>query len=554
MATEKGLVGIVEGTAKKLEHLKLEFPTQNEGNQKLPVHGGKVIFVIGANGSGKSSLLQKFYTDNRNYARRIMAYRQTLLKSNASDLSPTQKHAMDQSIAAQDAQARFRCQDSYAQQRVSVTLFEFIDSDNAHARKIRDTVYSADECELKKLKRKPTPLSRLNSLLKMGHLPIDISVGSSQQLFASKNNSDPYSIAELSDGERNTVLLAADVLTAPPGTLILIDEPERHLHRSIASPLLLSLFEERQDCAFVISTHDVSLSMDIPHAATLLLRSCTWEKQNATAWDSDIVDTGTDINDDTMRAILGARRKILFVEGDANSTDSHTYSILYPDISVIPRGNCTNVDRTVAGIRNSEDLHWVKAYGLIDRDNRQQEEVGELAKRGIFALDCYSVESLYYSNTIMQQIAERQLNVSPIMADLSKAKKSIVGEVSKHKRRLCALLIEKQVRNAIQYQLPTHQSLLQNPVLCIKFDASGLLTEEEKKFDELVSNEDTDRLIDRYCVSETGALNAVAKNLGFDKRKKYESAVRKLLVDDETARNALRKRLSDLTQAIEKRA
>jgi hypothetical protein len=53
-----------------------------------------------------------------------------------------------------------------------------------------------------------------------------------EQILAKKECGEPYSIAELSDGERNALLIAATVLTVKPGTLLLIDELERHLHRS----------------------------------------------------------------------------------------------------------------------------------------------------------------------------------------------------------------------------------------------------------------------------------------------------------------------------------
>ena len=538
-------------TPKMLEHVRFNFPTKS-GNYKKPTYAGEVVFVIGPNGSGKSSLLQKLYADNLKHAIRISAHRQTWFDQNAGDMTLRQKRSMDANISNADAEGSSRWEESYASERINVALFGLIDLDNAHARKARNALLSRDEMEQKKIKQEPAPFSRLNNLLKMGNLPINISIGDNQQLFASKNNSQPYSIAEMSDGERNAVLLAAAILTAPSKTLIIIDEPERHLHRSIASPLLVALFAERNDCAFVISTHDVSLPMDIPQSTTLLLRSCTWEGQSGIEWDSDIVDADLDNINDIKRAILGSRRKILFVEGDPNSTDRHTYSILYPDISVSPCGNCTEVERAVTGIRNSGHLHWVTAYGLIDRDNRPPEEVEQLAEQAIFALDCYSVESLYYDTMIMEKIETRQSNVSPDIADLNKAKQSIVTEVSRHKERLCALLIEKRARNAVQAALPTHESLSQNPIHCIKFDASGLLAEEEKKIDNLVSNQDTDGLINRYSVSTTGALGAAAKALGFHGRAEYESAVKKLLVDDEIVRNALRDRLSDLTQAIEK--
>ena len=83
-----------------------------------------------------------------------------------------------------------------------------------------------------------------------------------------------YGIEQLSDGERSALLLASEVLTAPKGTLLLLDEPERHLHRSIISPLLSGLFAQRSDCNFVISTHDLLLPHDCGPTPVLVLRSC----------------------------------------------------------------------------------------------------------------------------------------------------------------------------------------------------------------------------------------------------------------------------------------
>ena len=63
-------------------------------------------------------------------------------------------------------------------------------------------------------------------------------------------------------GERNAFLIVAEVFTAESGALIIIDEPERHLHRSITSPLLSALFQKRSDCAVLVSTHEPHLPLD----------------------------------------------------------------------------------------------------------------------------------------------------------------------------------------------------------------------------------------------------------------------------------------------------
>ncbi len=85
----------------------------------------------------------------------------------------------------------------------------------------------------KELSNNQAPLQAINELLAISNIPIKITLGKDEQLFASKNGSEPYSIAELSDSERNALLIGADVLTTEPNTLIILDEPERHLHRSI---------------------------------------------------------------------------------------------------------------------------------------------------------------------------------------------------------------------------------------------------------------------------------------------------------------------------------
>jgi hypothetical protein len=58
------------------------------------------------------------------------------------------------------------------------------------------------------------------------------------QVVARKSGGTPYSIARLSDGERNALLVAADVLTVRPGTLVVIDDPEMlKVVRSFFDPL-----------------------------------------------------------------------------------------------------------------------------------------------------------------------------------------------------------------------------------------------------------------------------------------------------------------------------
>jgi hypothetical protein len=296
-------------------------------------------------------------------------------------LSPEQRRITQSHIQGTDAQPDARWKDLYSEQRASIAIYNLIDAENVRARAIAGAV-DDDNMELAKiLSKKDAPIKIINELLRLSNIPIEISVKETDQVVASKSGCEPYSIAELSDGERNALLIAANVLTAKPGTLILIDEPERHLHRSIISPLLTLLFAKRPDCVFIISTHEVMLPLDNPSARTLLIRGCTYNGSSVTAWDANIVPD-TEIGEDLKRDILGARRKILFIEGTEQSLDKPLYSLIFPGLSVISKSSCRDVEHAVSGIRDASTLHWLHVFGVVDNDRRTQPDIEKLKAKG----------------------------------------------------------------------------------------------------------------------------------------------------------------------------
>ena len=175
--------------------------------------------------------------------------------------------------------------------------------------------------------KSPSPFDQLNELLALGTLAVTIKNSNDEEILAQhRDASVPFSIAQMSDGERNAAIIAATVLTVDPGTVLLIDEPERHLHRSIIEPFLSALFDRRRDCAFVVSTHEVALPVANPEARVLMVRSCQWSGDDkAKAWDVEVLEANADLPEDLKRAILGSRKRILFVEGEPQSLDLPLY-------------------------------------------------------------------------------------------------------------------------------------------------------------------------------------------------------------------------------------
>ena len=59
-----------------------------------------------------------------------------------------------------------------------------------------------------------------------------------------------YSASEMSDGERAVFYILGQVLSANEGSILIFDEPELHIHKSIISNLWDEIEKLRPDCSF----------------------------------------------------------------------------------------------------------------------------------------------------------------------------------------------------------------------------------------------------------------------------------------------------------------
>ena len=530
---------------------------QNLGQPlQISLQGHDRLFIVGANGSGKSALIQHLVSSNPGKKiRRISAHRQTWFYSGSIDLTPQSRKQFDKNSRRQEAQYLSRWRDDYAQQRQSAVLFDLVAKENTRARLITCHVDSGNTEKAEKTSAgSPSPFKELNELLRIGTLAVTLENSNDEEILArQRGGSAPFSIAQMSDGERNAAILAATVLTVEAGTVLLIDEPERHLHRSIIEPFLSALFERRRDCPFVVSTHEIALPVANPEARCLMVRSCQWNGDRATAWQVELLESKVDLPEDLKRAILGSRKRILFVEGESSSLDFPIYSALFPDISVVPKGGCVDVQRAVSGLRGSEGLHHVEAYGLIDRDNREEEEVSRLAKDGIFALEVCSVESLYYCSDAIAAVTRRQAGSfgrnDEEMIESAKQKAFDALKQDGLAERMAARRCEGLVRDGISQQTPDWKCIKAKPKK-IDISIDSPYKDELVRFKELVKKEKLDELIARYPLRESGVFNAIAKALELRSSKTYEQTLVPRIRDDKVLAQSLKQRLGPLSEVL----
>ena len=521
---------------------------------RLSVENGTVIFVVGPNGCGKSALVTQLSKGaNAPNMVRIAAHRQSWLPSSSVDLTQKSRKDIQKQINQRDRQDDSRWKDDYAQPRTQAALFDLANAQNRMAREVHDLLKKGNKEEAIQKSKLPSPLEAMNDILAVSALAVRLSISDDGDVLASHAGSPSFSISQLSDGERNAVMLAAQVLTAKPDTLFIVDEPERHLHRSITEPMLSALFEKRKDCAFVIATHEPELPTCNSEATVLIVRQCNWTGATASGWDIDQLAPGLEVPDETRRAILGSRRSIIFVEGEPQSLDYPLVSALFPGVSVVPRGNCRDVERSVVGLAGTEGLHWLQPFGLIDRDDRTNDEVADLAARNVFALEVSSIESIFYSKAAINAIAAVQGEIFELDKDelAATATRDALRVLEVEQRRnLAARRSEKSARNKLLSNLPDWKTIKENEGADIQVIVPTIYADEIQKIEGFIADARLEDLIFRYAIKKTNVPGAIAQALRFSHKRHYEEAVVTLAKKEEVFRDALRSYVDPLHVAL----
>jgi hypothetical protein len=219
-----------------------------------------------------------------------------------------------------------------------------------------------------------------------------------------KGETDTFAGREMSDGERVIFYLVGQCLSAPKNGIILIDEPELHLHRALQTRLWDALEAERNDCLFVYLTHDLDFAASRAGGTHIWLT----EYGPGDKWEWDFVPTGTSLPEALLLEVLGSRKPILFVEGESEGPDEQLYRLLYPGHHVIAFGGCGQIIHAVGTCKNLrlQGQVDVETLGLIDRDGRSTSEVESLNAMGVSVLEWAEIENLLVYEEVIREVAK----------------------------------------------------------------------------------------------------------------------------------------------------
>jgi len=533
------------------------FPAIDGSFFSLDINSGDVIFVVGANGTGKSTLLNKVYIEHGDMESvYILAHRKNSFDSDIIDFSNSDfKNAINTVFNdTRNIQSRYRV--SYDHYRTALPIVKLKNKTIGLA---VETLKSLKNGEAVNSSDLVTEVDLLNSIFKESHLSIEFYIDSDSNVMASNNNYNPpmtYPISMLSDGEKSALIISCEVLCAKDGATIFLDEPERHLHKRIVSSLIASLMNKRKDCSFVVSTHELTLPSFFKNSRIICVKKCSYQN-NVPSWDCSIINRLDNIenslDEHVVVDILGSRDDVLFVEGTSTSLDVDLYSVLFPTVTVVSKQKCDLVELSVKGLRNNNFAHRVNAFGIIDNDNKTQSQISNLNKHFVFSLGVHSIESIYYHPAMLRFVLESSKEVNAI-DDVDKTYTEIRSFILKtlvnQKENLCSRAVEKSIRAEIMSAIPTQKEIRSGNDFKKEVCISGVLKKEYETFDQFIKEENCDALISRYPVRETNLLVPLAKMCGFIDRDRYEFNVIRTIRSNPSAKEFALSLLGGLDHAI----
>lgn len=244
-----------------------------------------------------------------------------------------------------------------------------------------------------------------------------------------------YEAYRMSDGERIILYLVGRIMQAPRNGLIIVDEPELYLHKTVAEKLWSRLEKERKDCTFIYMTHDLQFA-----SSRLGIKSWIRSYDYPFIWQIQRIEDN-EIPEPLLMEILGSCKNTLFCEGKpTDSLDKKIFEILFPDFAVYPVGSCKEVINYTKAFNAIPNVNS-NAFGIVDCDFRTKEEINNLKTHNVYSYDVAEIENIFLEENFLKAFKEHHR----FNGEIENIKRNIISMLDRNK--------ETQVSNYVSAQI-----------------------------------------------------------------------------------------------------
>ena len=508
------------------------------------------VVLVGANGSGKTTFANSIREKLEITENGIVIPAQKILIFPTYDFVPTYKSAYAtyqnrQKVNLDDKQTfnasksddiPYSLTHQYGAEMkilVSALLGERI----ARRDEYCSNIHNGDVVDTNKFRSKLDEVIEIwNDLIEHRTLFCDNS-GNLKIKYSNNNETKEYPAFKMSDGEREIFYVVGRVLLAKESSLIIIDEPELHLHKAILNKLWDTLEQKRSDCMFIYLTHDIDF------AASRVAKKCWLKSYTADVLESWEVEPITDneIPEPLLMKLLGSRKKILFCEGRKNSLDYQIFEVLFPNYTITPVASCKDVINFTRAF-NKVNNKYSEAFGIIDRDFKVKEQLDKLKTENIFSYDVAEIENLFLLEDFIKGFAEYKKE----SCEFSKIKEDIMELFKRDVQQQVSYYVTQKINYYFrEYQVKKGKTIdeVKNAFTSFisEIQIREWFDERVQELNEIVDNNNYPRAILVY--NNKGLHSIIEKTFGMSS---YNKKAIEYLKVSEDARKLLRKAFPEI--------
>ena len=311
-----------------------------------------------------------------------------------------------------------------------------------------------------------------------------------------EKNHSKYSINGLSDGERCILFYIGSVLLAPENSYIVVDEPETFLNAAVYNELWDLLISERPDCQFIFASHNMDFVQSRTNATYI------WCKNFEAPYDLDyqILEESQEIPLPLLTEVSGAKKPILFCEGTKNSLDYQIYSKLFSEFCFVkPVQGHKQVIQYTKAYNKLEETYGNKAYGIIDYDWMDEARIESYKKKNIFVLPFNEIEMLLVDEEMVNSVLSD--DEEDKKQKINKLRDTVIGLCTTNKDKIIRIALKKKLDefmegNLIETREPTEdeaRTFLEN--LSEKFDITVTLENITKMVEDSIASSDFSKIL-----------------------------------------------------------